>query len=374
MHVPRMLVFGTGVFLRGFLMDFASRAGFKMTLVSSTPAGDDRVDLLRSANGVVPVYIRGLDASGAVIDAKHTLAVVDAAFKASGDFADVLETAADTSISIVSSNVSESGFKLSDNPADDLLDVPASFPARLERWMFARYNACSDAELNVLPCELIADNGVRLRKMVLDVAGRMRRDATFVQWLLTPVAFSDTLVDRICTPSSSEPLAAIVEPHTFWALKGPVGPSVDRLAAAADNGIVIAPSIENYQLRKVRLLNGLHTAMASIAPVRYGIHTVREALEHPELGKYLEAMLFEELIPTIVPPVSLEEAMGYANLTLRRMRNPFIEHQLSAINQGAPAKWQTRLIPAIELFEERKGFRPVRIDECLSLFRTSQGS
>ncbi|MEY3763641.1 MAG: hypothetical protein RLZ42_301, partial [Armatimonadota bacterium] len=173
---------------------------------------------------------------------------------------------------------------------------------------------------------------------------------------------------------TTEALAAIVEPHTFWALKGPVGPSVDSLAAAADNGIVIAPSIENYQLRKVRLLNGLHTAMATIAPVKYGIHTVREALEHAELGAYLEAMLFEELIPTIVPPVSLDEATSYANLTLRRMRNPFIEHQLSAINQGAPAKWQTRLMPAIELFEERNGFRPVRIDECLSLFRTSQGS
>ena len=374
MQAPRMLVFGTGVFLRGFLMDFASRAGFKMTLVSSTPAGDDRVDLLRTANGVVPLYIRGLDENGAVIDTKHTLAVVDTAFKASGDFADVLATAADTSITIVSSNVSESGFKLSENPADDLLDVPASFPARLERWMFARYSACPDAELNVLPCELIADNGVRLREMVLDVAARMHRDASFVEWLLNHVAFSDTLVDRICTPSSTEPLTAIVEPHTFWALKGPVGPSVDRLAAEAGNGIVIAPTIENYQLRKVRLLNGLHTAMASIAPVKYGIHTVREALENPELGTYLEALLFDELIPTIVPPVSLDEATAYANLTLRRMRNPFIEHQLSAINQGAATKWQTRLVPAIAIFEERNGRRPARIDECLALFQTSQGS
>ena len=372
MQAPRMLVFGTGVFLRGFLMDFASRAGFKMTLVSSTPAGDDRVDLLRAANGVVPLYIRGLDENGAVIDTKQTLAVVDTAFKASGDFADVLATAADTSITIVSSNVSESGFKLSENPADDLLDVPASFPARLERWMFARYSACPDAELNVLPCELIADNGVRLREMVLDVAARMHRDASFVEWLLNHVAFSDTLVDRICTPSNTEPLAAIVEPHTFWALKGPVGPSVDRLAAAAGNGIVIAPTIENYQLRKVRLLNGLHTAMASIAPVKFGIHTVREALENTELGTYLEALLFDELIPTIVPPVSLDEATAYANLTLRRMRNPFIEHQLSAINQGAATKWQTRLVPAIAIFEERNGRRPAKIDECLALFNASQ--
>lgn len=374
MQAPRMLVFGTGVFLRGFLMDFASRAGFKMTLVSSTPAGDDRVDLLQAANGVVPFYIRGLDENGAVIDSKHTLAVVDTAFKASGDFADVLATASDTSITIVSSNVSESGFKLSENSADDLLDVPASFPARLERWMFARYSACPDAELNVLPCELIADNGVRLREMVLDVAARMHRDANFVAWLLHHVAFSDTLVDRICTPSTTEPLAAIVEPHTFWALKGPVGPSVDRLAAAAGNGIVIAPTIENYQLRKVRLLNGLHTAMASIAPVKFGINTVRESLENTELGAYLEALLFDELIPTIVPPVSLDEATAYANLTLRRMRNPFIEHQLSAINQGAATKWQTRLLPAISVFEERTGRRPVRIDECLALFQTSQVS
>ncbi len=374
MQAPRMLVFGTGVFLRGFLMDFASRAGFKMTLVSSTPAGDDRVDLLRAANGVVPLYIRGLDENGAVIDTKHTLAVVDTAFKASGDFADVLATASDTSITIVSSNVSESGFKLSEYPADDLLDVPASFPARLERWMFARYSACPDAELNVLPCELIADNGVRLREMVLDVAARMHRDANFVAWLLNHVAFSDTLVDRICTPSTTEPLAAIVEPHTFWALKGPVGPSVDRLATAAGNGIVIAPTIENYQLRKVRLLNGLHTAMASIAPVKFGIHTVRESLENTELGAYLEALLFDELIPTIVPPVSLDEATAYANLTLRRMRNPFIEHQLSAINQGAATKWQTRLLPAIAIFEEQTGRRPARIDECLALFQTSQAS
>ncbi len=374
MQAPRMLVFGTGVFLRGFLMDFASRAGFKMTLVSSTPAGDDRVDLLRAANGVVPLYIRGLDENGAVIDTKHTLAVVDTAFKASGDFADVLATASDTSITIVSSNVSESGFKLSENPADDLLDVPASFPARLERWMFARYSACPDAELNVLPCELIADNGVRLREMVLDVSARMHRDANFVAWLLNHVAFSDTLVDRICTPSITEALAAIVEPHTFWALKGPVGPSVDRLAAAAGNGIVIAPTIENYQLRKVRLLNGLHTAMASIAPVKYGIHTVRESLEDAELGAYLEALLFDELIPTIVPLVSLDEATAYANLTLRRMRNPFIEHQLSAINQGAATKWQTRLLPAISVFEERTGRRPARIDECLALFQAAQGS
>jgi mannitol-1-phosphate/altronate dehydrogenase len=56
------------------------------------------------------------------------------------------------------------------------------------------------------------------------------------------------------------------------------------------------------------------------------------------------------------------------------MRNPFIEHQLSAINQGAPAKWQTRLIPAIALFEERTGHPPARIVECLALFNASKAN
>ena len=112
--------------------------------------------------------------------------------------------------------------------------------------------------------------------------------------------------------------------------------------------------------------------MAKIAPAKYGIATVRESLEHPELGPYLEAMLFDELIPSIVPPVSADEASGYANLTLRRMKNPFIEHQLSSINVGAPAKWQTRLIPAITTIEARTGHPPARIVECLTLFNASQ--
>ena len=85
-------------------------------------------------------------------------------------------------------------------------------------------------------------------------------------------------------------------------------------------------------------------------------------------------MLVEERMPGIVPPVAQEEATRYANLTLRRMRNPFIEHQLSAINQGAPAKWQTRLIPAITLFEERTGHPPARIVECLALFNASKAN
>ena len=372
MATKRILVFGTGVFLRGFLMDFASRAGFSMTVVSSTAAGDARIDALKAAQGCVSIWLRGIDLHDQVVDKTQQIRVVDQFFKASDNFEDVLRTAQDPNICIVSSNVSEVGFQLAKSLADDLKAVPSSFPARLERWLYARFLALPEAELTVLPCELIAKNGLHLRNMVLTAAKNRDADEIFMEWLIEKVLFCDTLVDRICTPNPDDSLGAIVEPHTFWALKSPVGLAVKQLANATDGQIVVAESIENYQLRKVRLLNGLHTAMASIATSKFGISTVREALEHSELGPFLERMLFDELVPTIVPPVAMDEAMTYAKLTLRRMRNPFLQHQLSAISVGADEKWKARLLPAIDSYVEKFGFPPESITTCQRIFLESK--
>src|SRR5207249_10419848 len=49
---------------------------------------------------------------------------------------------------------------------------------------------------------------------------------------------------------------------------------------------IIAPDIGFYRERKLRLLNGAHTATASLALLA-GVRTVREAAEHPRLGAFL---------------------------------------------------------------------------------------
>jgi tagaturonate reductase len=79
-------------------------------------------------------------------------------------------------------------------------------------------------------------------------------------------------------------------------------------------------------------------------------------------------MLFDELLPTVCPPLEREDAEGYAHVTLSRMRNPFLVHKLSVIAVGAETKWKTRLLPAIAEFEKRFGKAPEKLTRCRAAF------
>jgi len=347
----RILSFGTGVLLRGLLADVAERAGMRITMASSTPAGDARARALADAGGAFTLRVRGLGPGGVPIDTARTVRSIDRAIP-STDPAAFLATAADPDIALVASNVSEAGFVVSEPKA-------TSFPGRLAAWLRARRDAL-DAGVVVLPCELIAGNGARLRAMVRECDS----DPEFNAWIDAHCPFADTLVDRICTQDPQDPLAALVEPWNFWAIQAEPTGAVAALAAAAPGEVVVAPDISRYMLRKVRILNGLHTAMASIAESKFGCATVRESLEHPELGPWLEALLREEILPAICPPLDPGDAAGFADATLGRMRNPFLEHRLSVIRTGADVKWETRLRETMRAYEQRFGRPPERISAC----------
>lgn len=350
----KILVFGTGVLLRGLIADCAEQTGMPVIMVSSTPSGDDRARALQATNGAFTLIERGLGSDGNVIDTTRTVAIIEKALTARDDSAAVAATASDPEIGLVISNVSESGFKLTE-PKE------SSFPGRLAAWLRARWEAGLPG-VTVLPSELIAQNGEKLRAMVAECDP----DPAFGAWLDENCPFCDTLVDRICTQDETDPLAAIVEPYTFWAIQGKPEGVLGQLAGA--KGIVVAESIERYQLRKVRLLNGLHTAMASIGPSQYGAETVREALEHPELGPWLESLLWDEILPAVCPPLERDDAEAFARLTLLRMKNPFLVHKLSAIAVGAAVKWEARLLPTLAAYEERFGKVPEKLTACREAF------
>ena len=292
----------------------------------------------------------------APVDAVHEVRCIERTLSATDAWAEVLATASDPEISLVVSNVSESGFAFTEPYIN-------SFPVRLAAWLRARWEAGLPG-VTVLPTELIAQNGRKLRAMV----GEADPDAGFLRWLDGDCRFCDTLVDRICTQDDTDPLAAIVEPYSFWAIQGKREGVLAALADASSGEVLLTDDLAPYALRKVRILNGLHTAMASLGPKRYGVATVREALEHPVLSPFLEALLFEEILPAICPPLDKTDAENYAKATLNRMRNPFLVHKLAAIAVGAPAKWETRLLPTMADYERRFGKPPERLTLCREAF------
>jgi tagaturonate reductase len=102
----------------------------------------------------------------------------------------------------------------------------------------------------------------------------------------------------------------------------------------------------------VRILNGAHTALVCHA-LPLGLKTVRECVEHPEIGPWLERLLFEEIVPVLEGRV--EDPSGFARATLDRFRNPFFDHQLSSIAMSHEAKVRVRLQPTLEEYRLRFG-------------------
>jgi tagaturonate reductase len=150
----------------------------------------------------------------------------------------------------------------------------------------------------------------------------------------------------------------VAEPFALWLIEGP----------AEVRGLVDHPAVEcvedirPYSLRKVRILNGAHTALVAKA-MPAGFETVRAAVEDPEMGTWLKALMFEEIVPTVDDRT--EGAEQFARATLERFANPFLEHRLADIALHHETKLQTRLVPTRDEFRTRFGRSPKLLDEVL---------
>lgn len=121
--------------------------------------------------------------------------------------------------------------------------------------------------------------------------------------------------------------------------------------------------MESYALRKVRILNGAHTALVAKA-LPLGLVTVREAVADAGVRAWLEGLLFEEIVPALEGRT--DDPAGFAHQTLERFANPFLDHRLADIALHHDVKLQTRLAPTAAEFRERFGRAPRRLGEVLA--------
>jgi fructuronate reductase len=219
--------------------------------------------------------------------------------------------------------------------AADLVTLTITEGAYAERGamldLLARGIAARSEPLTVISCDNVPRNGEVLRRLLGDVA-----------------AFPCTMVDRI-VPTPDDPLTVVTEPFSQWVIEDFPGPRPDW------PGVEIVPDSRPYELMKLRLLNGTHSALAALATHH---QTVAEAIADPELYAFVRRLLDEELLPTVDAPD------GYVETMLERFRNPRIEHRLEKIATGAEHKVAQRLIPAAEELRAR-GREPVLINQVL---------
>lgn len=148
------------------------------------------------------------------------------------------------------------------------------------------------------------------------------------------------------------------EPFHLWVIEGPQWVKEEFPANQAGLDVLFVEDLTPYRTRKVRILNGAHTAMVPIAYL-YGKDTVREAIEDPVVGKFVKNAIFEEIIPTL--ELSKEELVNFADAVIDRFKNPFIKHYLMSISLNAMSKFKTRVLPSILQYKESRNRLPNRL-------------
>lgn len=357
-----ILQFGAGNFLRAFVDLFVAQANRnadsalgKIVVVQST--GPERAEALNRAGGRYHVAIQGFH-EGRVVDETEVADSISRALYAGTQWTEVLDVARSADLRWIVSNTTEAGFALdaADTARGDI--APKSFPAKLLAVLLSRFEAGA-APVTILPCELIEHNAHRLRDLVAQQAAAWNVSSEALDWIAGSCIWLNNLVDRIVPGApkahpllGQDPLLLSAEPFAFWAIETTESFALEHPA------ITTAADIQPYSLRKVRILNGAHTALVAHA-LPLGIETVREAVEHPEVGPWLEALLFEEIVPVLEG--RCDDPAGFARATLDRFRNPFLEHKLSSIALNHEAKVRTRLAPTLADYREKFGRDPVRL-------------
>ncbi|MGH7225850.1 MAG: altronate dehydrogenase, partial [Gemmataceae bacterium] len=334
-----------------------------IVVVQST--GEARAAALNRQQGRYHVAVRGYE-NGNVIDRVETSASISRALVAAAQWDDILAVARAPELRILLSNTTESGYNL--DPADKPSDAPPrSFPAKLLAVLRERFEAGKPG-LTIVPCELREHNADTLRNLLLQLASgaasaRRCESEAFTTWLENECLWLNTLVDRIVVdPPADHPLRAedamlaVCEPYALWAIQQKTTPFIRHAA------VVWTADVQPYFLRKVRILNGAHTALLIKAWPR-GFRTVRQAVNDAELGPWLERLLFEEIVPALQGRV--EGAAEFARQVLDRFRNPFFEHQLASIAAHHADKVQVRLLPTLDEFKAKFGRTPPLLQEVL---------
>jgi mannitol 2-dehydrogenase len=120
-----------------------------------------------------------------------------------------------------------------------------------------------------------------------------------------------------------------------------------------DAGVLFTDRVHDWELYKLRMLNASHSCIAYLMALT-GVVYVDEAVAIPVVRRYLEQLLADEAIPTLVE-IPGHPADEYAESVLQRFANTGVRDQISRLCIDGTAKFPSFLIPTIEAQIERGG-------------------
>ena len=377
----KVMQFGEGNFLRAFVdyfIDIANeKAGFNGKVALVQPIAQGLTELINQQEGLYTLYLRGSE-NGKKVDEKRVISCVSRCINPYGEWDKVLELAASPDLEFVVSNTTEAGIVHETESRFDQ-EPPISFPAKLTRVLYARYQA-KQKGLIILSCELIDNNGKELLRCVNQYIDDWKLEDDFRRWVNEENVFCSTLVDRIvpgrirdpkevaelnAKNGYEDPLTDVGEVFGIWVIEGPESLE-DRLPfKKAGVPVIVVPDVTPYKKRKVRILNGAHTGFV-LGAYLAGFDIVRDCMHDDTIREFMNRMLNEEVIPTL--PLDKKDLDEFARAVQDRFNNPFVNHELMSISLNSTSKWRARNMPSFLEYLKEKGQLPPLLTTSLAAY------
>ena len=382
-RTERVIQFGEGNFLRAFvdwiIQQVDERTDFDASVVVVQPIDRGMVDNLNRQDCLYHVNLQGL-LDGKPVNSLTLVDTISRALNPYQDFDAFLRLAEQPEMRFVISNTTEAGIAF--DPTCRLVDRPASsYPGKLVQLLWHRFQTFKgDPEKGfiIMPCELIFLNGHHLRECIDQYVELWRDDfgadyEAFKRWTTKSCYVCATLVDRIVPGFPRKDIQQIqqqlgyednmvVQGEAFhlWVIETAPNLPLEQLAREfpaekAGLNIVLTHNEAPYHERKVTLLNGPHTVLSPVAYLS-GIDIVRDACQHPVVGRFIHKVQFDELMQTLNLP--MDELQQFAQDVLERFVNPYVDHQVTSIMLNSFPTYQTRARPGLKTYLERKGTVP----------------
>ena len=364
---PRIVHFGLGAFHRAhqavYTENASARGGEPWGIVAVAPSSARVVTAMRAQDCLYSLTERHPAAT-----ATRVVGSIVGALGMRPDAQRIDDLLADPGVTVLTLTITERGHhrrpgtgELDTEAPEIAADLAARQTAdittvvgRLAAGLAARMRA-NGAPISVVSCDNIAANGVALGTVVrgfVEASSWPDRQAV-LDWLATSVTFPATIVDRIVPATTDADRAAahtalgvrdeipvVGEPYRQWVLE-------DSFAGPRPpwelDGALFVPDVVPYQLTKLRLLNGSHSALAYLGAAA-GRTTIADVMA-TGWGERLVRALGAEIAPTL--PADGPDPATYTDDLVERFRNPGMRHLLRQIGSDGSRKIPERWFGAL---------------------------
>ncbi|MET7424895.1 mannitol dehydrogenase family protein [Dactylosporangium sp. NPDC005555] len=322
-----VLHFGLGAFHRAHQAVYTEEAiaagGGDWGIVGVAPSSRDVLDALVRQDMLYSVLtVDGPDATARVVGA------FDSVLHAASEPGAVLRRLADPAIKVVTLTVTEKAYA----PGSAVLDL------------IVRGLRLRETPLALVSCDNLNGNGELLRGLV--------GDALQDPDVMALLSFPGTMVDRIVpatTPATLDRVESLIgardeaavagEPFREWVVQDdfPGGRPAWDLA-----GVEFTADTAPYELRKLRMLNGVHSALAYLGALA-GAPTIDAALALPGYRATMERFIASDIAPTLTElPV-----IPYGEQVLHRFANSALRYRTLQVAGDGSQKLPQRLLGTV---------------------------